>query len=244
MDDIKRLTAKKARIVDIVNGKFFGGSKEEMKPSYVVTRFGQKISRVNLIGTVVDKFLSDDGNYCSITVDDGTEAVRVKVFKEDVGLMKSIEPGNLILIIGKIKQYNNEVYVNGEIVRKVESNYENLRKLEILNELIEQKKIIDEIKNLIEQMTEEELKEYVKNNFGMDEESLQVTRENLNVAKEIDYKPKILELINSLDQGSGVEIGKILEFSDLPESVIENGINELLSSGDLFEPTAGVLKKV
>jgi len=244
MDDIKRLTARKARIVDIVNGKFFGGSKEEMKPGYVVTRFGQKISRVNLIGTVVDKFLSDDGNYCSITVDDGTEAVRVKVFKEDVGLMKSIEPGNLILIIGKIKQYNNEVYVNGEIVRKVESNYESLRKIEILRELIEQKKTIDEIKNLVEEMPEEELKEYMENKFGIDEESLQFVRENLSVAKEIDYKPNILELIDGLDKGSGVEIGKIIELSNLPENVIENGINELLGSGVLYEPTPGVLKKV
>jgi hypothetical protein len=51
-------------------------------------------------------------------------------------------------------------------------------------------------------------------------------------------------LINSLDEGSGVEIGKILELSDLPENVIENAINELLGSGMLYEPRAGVLKKV
>jgi len=244
MEDIKRLAAKKVRIVDIVNGKFFSGSKEDMKPSYVITQLGQKISRVNLVGTAIDKFLSEDGNYCSITVDDGTETIRVKVFKEDVSLLKGIEPGNLILAIGKLKQYNNEIYVNGELIRKVEPNYENLRKLEILNELIEEKKIIDEIKNLIEQMTEEELKEYVKSKFGMDEENLQVVRENLRVIKEIDYKPKILELINSLDQGNGVEIGKIIELSELPEGVIENTINELLSSSVLYEPRPGVLQKV
>jgi hypothetical protein len=153
-------------------------------------------------------------------------------------------PGDLVLAIGKLKEYNNEVYVNGEVVRKVEPNYESLRKIEILNELVEQKKNVGEIKSMIEQMSEEELKEYVKNKFGMDEESLQVVRENLRVVKEIDYKPKILELINSLDKGNGVEIGKILELSELPENVIENAINELLGSAVLYEPRPGVLKKV
>jgi RPA family protein len=244
MADKERLTAKKVRIVDVVNGKFFSGSREEMKPSYIITPFGQKISRVNLIASVTDKFLSEDENYCSITVDDGTEAIRVKTFRENVDMLKDTEPGDMVLVIGKIKEYNNEVYINGEIIRKVDVNYEILRKVEILKELIKQKKIVDEIKNLIEQMTEEELKKYVKNKFGMDEESLQVVRDNLKVAKEIDYKPKILELISSLDEGSGVEISKIFELSDLPENVIENAINELLSSGDLFEPSPGKFKRV
>lgn len=244
MTDKKRLTAKKVRIADIINGKFFPGSKENMRPGYAITPFGQKISRVNLIATVTDKFLSEDENYCSITVDDGTEAVRVKTFRENVGLLKDLEPGNLVLVIGKLKEYNDEVYVNGEIIRKVETNYESLRKLEILNELVGQKKTVDEIKSLIEQTSEEELKEHVKNKFGMDEESLQVVRENLRVVKEIDYKPKILELIGSLDEGKGVEISKIFELSDLPENVIESAISELLASGVLFEPQVGLLKKV
>jgi len=241
----ERLTAKKVRISDIVNGKYFSGSKEEMKPSYVITPFGQKISRVNLVATVTDKFLSEDENYSAVTIDDGTEAIRVKTFKEGVDLLKNIEPGELVLVIGKIKEYNGEVYINGEVIRKVQdTNYENLRKTEILNELIESKKMIDEIKSLLGQMTEEELKGYAKNKFGIEEESLQVVLENLKVVKEIDYKPKMLELIESLDEGKGVEIGKILELSDLPENVIESTIDELRASGFIFEPSPGVLRKV
>jgi RPA family protein len=244
MDEIKRLNAKKVRIADVVNGKFFPGSKEEMKAGYVITRFGQKVSRVNLIGSVVDKFMSEDGNFCSVTIDDGTESIRVKAFKEDVEILKNAEPGKIILVTGKLKSYNNEVYVNAEIAREVEQNYESLRRLEILKELVVQKKIVSEIRNLIEQASEEEAAEYAKNKFGIDEESLKVIKENLNITKEVDYKPKILELISSLDQGNGVEIGKILELSNLPESVIEGGINELLGSGMLYEPRAGILKKV
>lgn len=241
---IKRMTAKKVRISDIANGKYFPGSKEEMKPSYIITPFGRKISRANIIATVTEKFVSEDENYSSITIDDGTESIRVKTFKESVKLLKGIEPGELALIIGKIKEYNGEIYINGEIARKVDINYENLRNIEILDELVKNKKMVEEIKDLVGKMPEEELKEYAKNKLGIDEESLQVVLENLKVVKEVDYKPKMLELIKSLDEGNGVEIGKILELSDLPENAIEETIDELLASGHLFEPHPGILKRV
>ena len=239
------MTAKKVRISNIANGKYFPGSKEDMKPSYIITPFGQKISRVNIIATVTEKFVSEDGNYSSVTIDDGTESIRVKTFKDSVSLLEDIEPGKLVLIIGKIKEYNGEVYINGEIAKKVEDlNYENLRKIEILNEAVKNKKMVEEIKDLLGKMPEEELEKYVGNKFGIDEESLKVVLENLKIVKEVDYKPKMLELIESLDEGKGVEIGKILELSDLPENMIEKTIDELRASGDIHEPSPGVLKRV
>lgn len=51
-------------------------------------------------------------------------------------------------------------------------------------------------------------------------------------------------MIEKLDDGNGVEIGKLFEISNLPENIIENAINGLLNSGVLYEPRAGVLKKV
>jgi RPA family protein len=243
--DKKRQPAKKVRIFDIVNGRYFPGSKEELKPSYVITAMGQKVSRINLIATVIDKFLSEDQNYATIRIDDETETIRVKAFKEGVKLLEGIELGDLVSIIGKLKEYNGEVYVNIEITKKItDANFETLRKLEILNEVAEQKKAVDEIKELVDKMSEEELKGYVQDKFGMDEETLNVVRENLRVKKEVDYKPKILELIKSLDEGNGVEIVKIFELSDLPENVIESAINELLAKGILFEPKPAVLKVV
>lgn len=243
--DKKRMTAKKLRISDLINGKYFAGSKEEMKPSYVITSFGEKISRVNLIGTVTDKFVNEDETYSSATLDDGTETIRLKAFREDVRILKDLELGDLILAIGKVKEYNGEIYVNAEVAKRLkDANFENLRKLEILKELVEQKKVIDDIRNVVDQLSEEELKEYVKNKFGLDEESLQVIIENLRIKKEIDYKPKILEVIKILDEGKGVEIGKIFQLSNLPENVIESAIDELMADGTLFEPTAGVLKIV
>jgi RPA family protein len=243
--DKKRQPAKKVRIFDVVNGKYFAGSKEELKPSYIITSIGQKISRVNLIATVIDKFVSEDQNYAAIRIDDGTEVIRAKAFKESVKLLEGIELGDLVTVIGKLKEYNGEVYVNAEIVKKItDANFETLRKLEILNEIAEQKKAVDEIKSLLDSMSEEELKEYAKDKFGMDEETLNVVRDSLRVKKEIDYKPKILDLIKKLDEGNGVEIVKIFELSSLPENVIESAINELLAKGLLFEPKPAVLKVV
>lgn len=236
MNGKKRLTAKKVRILDIVNGKYFPGNVEEMSPSYIITPLGQKISRVNLIATVIDKFLSEDENYSTITVDDGTGAIRVKFFGENALMLKNIEVGDLVLIIGKIKEYNNEIYANGEIVRKIEDkNYEIVRKLEILKELMIQKKIIEKVKTLAERISTEELKK----RFEMDEESLKMIVENKH---EAGYKTKILELINNLSNKDGIEINKIFELTNLPENVVEDAINELLDSGQIFEPRPGVLK--
>jgi hypothetical protein len=241
---IKRLPAKKSRIFDLVNGKFFPGIKEKFKPSYLITSFGEKISRVNLVATVTDKFVREDENYSTITLDDGSGSIRAKAFKEKTDLLKSIEVGNMVLVIGKIKKFNEEVYVNAEIVKKIEDpNYESLRKLEILDELIPQKEMIEEIKNLHDELSEEELKNYAKEKFNLDEESLRVILE-FKRTEEIDYKPKVLELIKNLDKGEGVELSKLLKSSNLPEDIIENAVNELLSSGHLFEPNAGKFRIV
>ena len=239
----KRLPAKKVRIFDIVNGKYFPGTKEDMKPSYVITPLGEKASRVSLVASVTEKFLSDDGNYSSITVDDGSEAIRVKAFKETVPLFTVVEPGNLVLVIGKIKEFNGELYINGEVVKKnIDVNLENLRKLEILDKTIEQRKVVEEIRNLASEVSEEELKELVENKYGIDNESLQVILESKKL--EVDYKPKILEVIGTLDTGDGVEAGKLFEVLDLPEHVVEKTLDELLNQGFVFEPYPGKIKRI
>jgi RPA family protein len=238
-----RLPAKKLRISDIANGKYFPGSKEEMKASYLITPLGERVSRVNLIATVTEKFLSDDKNYSTATIDDGTGSIRVKTFKEGVELLEGINAGDMILAIGKVKEYNGEVYINGEIVKKVfDRNLESLRKLEILSQSMQQKRIAGEIRNLANQMSEEELRQYAREKYDMDEESLQVVLESRKL--EIDYKPKILEVIDTLDTGEGVEVGKLFEVLDLPEHVIENAVNELLGEGSIYEPIVGKLRKV
>ena len=98
----KRLPSKNIWIRDIIHGDVIKGSGWD--PSYIELN-GQKISRVNIIATVVSKFISEDGNYGSVTLDDGSETIRVKAFGPDVL---------------KIKQYNEESYLSPEIIRSLE----------------------------------------------------------------------------------------------------------------------------
>jgi len=238
---VERSPAKKVRASDLFNGKYFYGSKEEMKPSYVITPFGEKVSRVNLLGTVIDKFVNEDGNYSSVTVDDGTEAIRVKSFE---GLpFEKFELGDSVRVIGKLKEYNGELYISHEIIEKVKDvNFEVLSMIEILSRLIKQKKIVDDVKSLSNQLDEVELKSYARDTYSIDEETLSVIIESKK--KEIDYKPVVLEVIQKLDEGKGVEIKKLFEMLNLPDSVVERTLDELINDGSLYEPTVGFLKKV
>lgn len=241
--DVKRIPAEKIRIVDIINGRFFYGDKEKMKPSYVISLLGIKFSRVNVIGTVVDKFVSESENYSTITIEDGTGAIRAKAFKEKVSLLKEIEPGDLVMVIGKVKEFNGERYINCEIVRKVEDvNYEILRKLEILNRILELRKIVSHIFSISDEMSKEELKEYVKAKYEIDEEVLETILSQKDIT--VDFKPKVLKLIEDLDEGDGVEISKIFELSKLPENIIEATLDELINQGYIYEPKPGKIKKV
>lgn len=231
--------AKKVRAWDIVNGKFFEGNVKTMQPNYVITPFGQKVSCVNLVATVSDKFVSDDSRYSTLTLDDGSECIRAKAFGEDIKIFETIEPGDLVLVIGWPKEYANEIYITANVVKKVESNYEILRKLEILDILTEQNKIVKHIKQFASRTTREELENHAKE-LGISSEVLGVIFEK----KEVDCSPKILEVMEELDEGEGVEIAKIFEACELPDYEIERAINSLLTSGRIFEPSAGRFKKI
>ena len=87
MAEIQRQVAHKVWIKNIINSNYV--KQEGWKPNYV--EFGGKqVSRVNLLATAVSRFLSDDGNYGALTLDDGTETIRVKAFGPDVSKISEI----------------------------------------------------------------------------------------------------------------------------------------------------------
>jgi len=126
---IKRHIAHKLWIKDLLANKYV--KQEGWDPNYVEIN-GERVSRVNLLATAVDKFLSDDGNYGALTLDDGTETIRAKAFGRDVAKIKHIEIGQLLRFIGKPKKYDEEVYLTPEVVRAEEDpNWILVRKLEL-----------------------------------------------------------------------------------------------------------------
>ena len=119
----------------------------------------RKIKRVNVVANIIEKYESEgEKRYSSITLDDASGQIKIKAFGEDTKKLKELNEGDTIMVIGLLKQYNNEVYIIPEIIKKKEPVYLLLRKLETGEENIqtvapavniEAKKLKDEIITMI-----------------------------------------------------------------------------------------------
>lgn len=124
----ERQVAIKVQIKTLHTGEFV--KQEGMNPNYIKTE-DLEISRARVLATVIDKFVSEDGNYATLTLDDTTDTIRCKVFRE-LEIIENIEKGDLVDVIGKIREYNEERYIQPEIIVKItDPNFEVLRKLEV-----------------------------------------------------------------------------------------------------------------
>src|SRR3989344_6588497 len=103
----KRNTAYKIWISDIHNGSF---TRDEEGP-YVLQLNGYNVNRVNLIGTIINKQESENGEFIALTLDDGSDAIRIKAWREDISMLKKFHVGDPINIIGRLREYNNERYI-------------------------------------------------------------------------------------------------------------------------------------
>ncbi len=61
-----RSTANKLKIEDLVHGEYVHSPEGE--PNYLVTPWEEEVLRVNLIATIVDDFIRDDGGYATVTL--------------------------------------------------------------------------------------------------------------------------------------------------------------------------------
>lgn len=126
-EEFKRHTAYKLKIGDILNGNQISDGE---KLKFIETS-GKNVARVNLIANVVDKFIQDDEKkFASITLDDASGQIKLKTFGEDIEKLKSFEQGDTVLAIGMIREWNKEIYVTPEIIKKKQAEYLLLRKLE------------------------------------------------------------------------------------------------------------------
>ncbi len=127
-EQFKRNIAFKLRIGDILMGKpVLDGER------FSFLELGnKKIIRVNVIGNIVEKFDSEGEKKFSVfTLDDGSGQIKMRVFADDVEKFKNISQGQTILVIGLLRHFNNEIYINPEIMREQDPKYLLIRKLEI-----------------------------------------------------------------------------------------------------------------
>ncbi len=127
-DQFKRNIAYKYRIGDILLAKpIFDNDK------FLYLELGEtKISRVNIIGNIVDKYDSEgDKQYSFFTLDDGSGQIKLKSFGEDSLKFKGVMQGQTVAVIGTVRNWNNETYIQLEIISEKDPRYLLLRKLEI-----------------------------------------------------------------------------------------------------------------
>ena len=207
---VERQTAKIVSIGELNTGKYV--KKDGWEPNYVLTKRNEKISRANIISVVV----TIPNTAESIFIDDGSGKIEVRSF-ENPDLFKNVTVGDIVMLIGRPREFNNQIYVNGEILKKIN----NKGWLEYRKKEITLKKIhMPEIQEVVE--TQPELEE----------------DNTLQESKEMDEIEEILLKIKELDDGNGCEVNEI--YSNYPNG--EEIVEQLLLKGEIFEMSPGKVK--
>ena len=128
----KRAVAYKLRIGDILRGKPIVNDGR-----FSFLELGDKqIIRVNIVANIIEKYESEgETKYLSFTIDDASGQIRIKVFREDVDKFKEINQGDTIIVIGTLRYFNNEIYIQPEIIKIQDPRYLLVRKLELEKEV-------------------------------------------------------------------------------------------------------------
>jgi len=129
----ERAIALKVSINILLSGEFHQ-SEGEYKPNYIEVN-GKKISRITVIGTVVKKEGFDT------IIDDGTGEIALAAFNNE---LDSTNEGDIVRVIGKIREREGQRNLVVEAVQKVNNNHLERRRLEL--EGIDWKKGEEDIK--------------------------------------------------------------------------------------------------
>ena len=204
--EIKRQTAYKCNITSIISGVFV--KKEGWESNYIMTNFGD-FSRVNIIAVIVEK------NANAIILDDGTGRIDARMF-ENTTLLEGLTIGDIVLIIGRPREFNNQIYLTLEIVRKItHPGWIAYRKKEL--QLIRSVRDVSTLKT-----------------------TAPPEAETVESSGTINSKEKILKVIRELDTGQGAAIDDVIRKANIRAG--EELITDLLLKGEIFEIRAGHIK--
>jgi hypothetical protein len=203
----KRQIAYKVNIAMISSSKYV--RKEGWEPNYLVVN-GKEVSRINLIGVVIDVPSEESIDNKNMVIDDGSGQVMLRWFED--GLFDKFIIGDVVLVIGRPREFSEEVYIMPEIVRKLDD-----------------KKWIEVRKN--------ELKSEVVEDFEEKVEEPEPAKEEKIDEGESDFE-KFIKLIREKDQGDGADVQEIISQFKNGEDLF----SQLLMNGSVFEIRSGRVK--
>lgn len=213
MPDIKRATAFKILIKDIVKSPYVASSGKY--PSHILMG-NLKISRVNMM------CFATSLSGVTLIVDDGSGPIECKAFERPEAFRK-VKLGSLYNIIGKVREYNGKRYVVCEILNEID----NALWISVWKQ---------EINNFYAKLASFEKKEKDQSNSNK-------STNKENESKEVilgDSPVSVIELIKELDDGKGAPLELVLEKSNSEN--IDAHIKQLLNEGEIFEISPGLLK--
>lgn len=189
----QRQIAYKVSIFDILNGNF---TKDEFSAGYINLN-GLNISRTNIIATIVYKS-DQNSSYASAVIDDGTGRISLRSFENNIIFSKA-DIGDVVLVIGKIRDFNSEKYIIPEIIKKINNfAWVDVRKLELRKRIS------------------------IDDDYNKDE--VKDSSEEIN-----DSNEEVYSIIKRLDKGDGVPIDDIIKSSNnskvenIINKLLENG---------------------
>ncbi len=203
---ISRNIAYKIWISD-VNKSTYTKSLGEFEPNYIEFN-GKKISRINIIAVIINKYETE--NYSSILVEDGSSQISIKSWNEDKKIINKSNIGDVILIVGKVRQnnMNSQLYIQPEIIRKVDEKWLLARKNELESE------------------------------YGIPDKKIEKPKEEKMIVEEINFSSKslrnqILNIIDKSNDEEGISKQELLQKTNSPN--VFDALEELLKEGELFE---------
>jgi len=204
-----RQTAVPCTLGELSSGTWAQGNG--MEPSGVRTARGF-VSRTNVFGVIVGK---DDGGF---TLDDGTATMSVRAF-DTAPVMLSHEVGEVVLVIGKPRDYNDERYLVLEICKRLRSTaWAEYRRKELslfagVEAAVEPRIMISQEKAVVVEVP-------VMNGKNPYE--------------------TVIDIIRELDSGSGADVGDVLAKYNGTDG--EDVVRSLREDGEIFEIRPGKVK--
>jgi len=208
--------ARKVLIEDLQKGEYREATDEE--PAHIVTLWGEKTSRVRVLGTVVDKAV--DERLCFLFLDDETGVISLRAWGEEAKELEKYELGSLLDVIGRVREFSGEIYLQPELIMRVEDpNLETLRLLEIVRA---RKKALA---------------------AGV----LPAPKETQPPVQQVEVpslEREVESTIRRLDRGNGVAVEEVAAELKIPKEDAWEGIRLLLALGTAYEFREGRYKVV
>lgn len=233
----ERMTAIRASIADIVKGKYSSDDGHK-----VISPYGIELKRVMIVGHIVGQFTNNEETFSNITIDDGTETLKAWVWKKDsevweqyINRLKEVKEGTLAVVVGKVREFNDETYLSPEIIRPLsDPNFLTFHLLERYYHII---------KNGSAQPGSPTLEEHFDDIDSSAPETTDSAPEPTD--SPTGLSGNILKFIKENDTSEGVQLGNIADhFAEqgVEKSEINIIVMDLVETGMIYEQRVGVYR--